>query len=343
MKHYVGLDVSMEETSVCVLNEAGETVFTGKVLSTPEAIADLVRERAPVAVRVVLETGPLSTWHWHELKAMGIPVVCLDARHAQAVLSCQVNKTDANDALGLARLARTGWYREVRVKSMSSHHARSLLAAREQLVKVRRDLENQIRGLLKTFGFLIGKVATRRYEARVQALLEEAPALEDFIVPLLTARKTVWRELEGFDKRVRDLARENAPCQHLMQCPGIGPVTALAYASAIDDPSRFAKSSSVGAYFGLTARRYQSGEIDRAGRISKCGDGMVRSLLYEAANALLTRVKKFCPLKAWGMRLMKRIGARKAKVAVARKLAVIMHRMWTDGTDFRWSNGEASA
>ena len=338
MKHYVGLDVSMEETSVCILDEAGEMVYTGKVSSTPEAIAALVGKRSPDAVRVVLETGPLSTWHWHELRALGVPVICLDARHAQAVLSCQVNKTDTNDALGLARLAHSGWYREVRVKSMQSHHVRSLLSARGQLVKMRRDLENQIRGLLKTFGLLIGKVAVGRYEARVQALLAEAPALEDVIGPLLSARRTVLREVEGFNKRVLALARDSAACRHLMQCPSIGPVTALAYNAMIDNPARFKKSSSVGAYIGLTARRYQSGEIDRAGRISKCGDAMVRSLLYEAANVLLTRVKKSCPLKTWGLRLMKRIGARKAKVAVARKLAVIMHRMLVDGADFRWSN-----
>lgn len=342
MKHYVGLDVSLEETSVCVMDEAGETVFKGKVASTPEAIEAAVRRRAPQAERVVFESGPLSTWHWHGLKALGVPVVCLDARQAKAALSGRINKTDANDADGLAQLARTGWYREVRVKSMISHHDRSLLAARSQLVKAKRDLENQMRGFLKTFGLLIGKVGVARFEARVRCLLEEVPALADVIEPLLAVRTVVRRELDALTKWVTDLVREKAACRRLMGCPGIGPVTALAYASAIDDPARFSKSSSASAYLGLTPRRYQSGEIDRAGKISKCGDAMVRSLLYEAANALLTRVKRWSSLKAWGMRLVKRIGARKAKVAVARKMAVILHRMWMDGSDFRWGKETAA-
>ncbi len=343
MKYYVGLDVSLEETSVCVMNGSGRTVFKGKVASTPEAIEAVIARRAPGAVRVVLESGPLSTWHWHGLRALGIAVVCLDARQAKAALSGRVNKTDAGDAEGLAHLARTGWYREVRVKSMASHHDRSLLAARDRLVRMKRDLENQMRGLLKTFGLLIGKIGRAGFAARVGGLLKEVPALLDVIEPLLAVRGVVCRELDALTKRVTDLAREKAACRHLMGCPGIGPLTALAYASVIDDPTRFAKSRSAGAYLGLTARRYQSGEIDRGGKISKCGDAMVRSLLYEAANVLLTRVKRWSPLKAWGLRLVKRIGARKAKVAVARKMAVILHRMWVDGSDFRWSNKQMAA
>jgi len=160
---------------------------------------------------------------------------------------------------------------------------------------------------------------------------------------LLAVRAVVRRELDALTKRVMVLAGESRACRILVRCPGIGPVTALAYASVIDDPARFARSSSAGAYLGLTSRRYQSGEIDRAGRISKCGDAMVRSLLYEAAHVLLTRVTRWSPLKAWGMRLMKRVGAKKAKVAVARKMAVILHRMWMEEADFRWSNKEVAA
>ena len=343
MKQYVGLDVSLEATSVCVMDEAGVIVFQGKVASTPEALARVVRERAPGSERVVLESGPLSTWHWHGLKSLGVAVVCLDARQAKAALSCHVNKTDANDAEGLAQLARTGWYREVRVKRLQSHHDRSLLAARGQLVKTRRDLENQMRGLMKTFGLLLGKVGAAGFEGRVGELLAEVPALCDVIEPLLAVRAAVCRQLDALSGQVRALARTSRACRILMTCPGIGPVTALAYVSAIDDPTRFAKSSSAGVYLGLTSRRYQSGEIDRAGRISKCGDGMVRSLLFEAAHVLLTRVTRWSALKAWGMRLMKRIGAKRAKVAVARKMAVILHRMWMEETDFRWSNKEVAA
>lgn len=343
MKHYVGLDVSMEETTVCVMDGSGGIVFRGRVLSTPAAIAALLGDKAPGLERVVLEAGSLSTWHWHGLRGLGIPVVCVDARHAKAALSMQVNKTDANDAVGLAQLARNGWYREVQVKSMASHHGRSLLAAREQLGRTKRALENQMRGLMKTFGLLVGKVGRGGFEARVRDLLVGAPAVAEVIEPLLAARAAVRRELDGLTKRVMALARESAACRVLMRHPGIGAITALAYSSVIDDPRRFAKSASVGAYLGLTPRRYQSGEVEWTGRISKCGDTMVRSLLYEAANVLLTRTTKWSALRSWGLRLKKRAGAKKAKVAVARKMAVALHRMWMDDADFRWSNKEAAA
>ena len=342
MTHYVGLDVSMEVTSVCVLDGDGELVWRGIASSTPEAIAAVVAERAPDAVRVVLESGPLSHWHWHGLRALGVPVVCIDARHAHGVLSARLNKTDANDAEGLAQLARSGWYREVLVKSGHAHHDRALLAARERLVKMKRDIENQVRGHLKVFGLLIGKVASGGYEARVRELTADAPALAAVMAPLLAVRRTLLREYNVLHKQLLAVVKESAVCRLLMSHPGIGPVTSLAFAAVVDEPARFAKSSSVGAYLGLTSRRWQSGEVDWSGRISKRGDGMVRSLLYEAANVLLSRVKRNCPLKAWGLRLKKRIGARKAKVAVARRMAVNLHRMWLDGTDFDWGAGAAT-
>lgn len=343
MKHYAGLDVSMEETAVWVLDEAGGSVFRGSVSSTPEAIASLLCRKAPGLSRVVLEAGPLSTWHWHELLALGVPVVCVDARHAKAALSMRVNKTDANDAEGLAQLARHGWYREVQVKSLASHCDRSLLAARAQLMKTRRALENQTRGLLKTFGLLVGKVGEKGFETRVRELIADAPMLAGVFEPLLAVRAVTCRELDAMTRRVIALARASAACRILMRMPGIGAINALAFASTIDDPRRFAHSADVGAYLGLTPRRYQSGEVDRSGRISKCGDAMVRSLLFEAANVLLTRVKRPSALKAWGMRLAKKAGAKKAKVALARKMATILHRMWMDDADFRWSGKQMEA
>lgn len=343
MKQYVGLDVSLEETSLCVVNESGDVVFRGRVASTPEAIERAVRSKAPAAERVVLEAGPLSTWLWHELRAAGLPVVCADARHAKAALKMQVNKTDDNDAEGLARIAHSGWYREVRVKSLRSHFERSLLGARARLVKTRCDLDNQVRGLLKTFGLKVGRAGGRRFAARVRELSETVPMLAEVIEPLLAVRETVLIQTAALDKRLVAIVRDDERCRLLMTAPGVGAVTALAFAAAIDDPTRFKRSSSVGAYLGLTPRRHQSGQVDRAGRVSKCGDRMVRGLLYEAAGVLLTRVARWCPLKAWGMRLAKRIGARKAKVAVARKLAAILYRMAVDGTPFRWTAKEVSA
>ena len=293
--------------------------------------------------KVGFETGPLAVWHWHELRQLGLPVACLDARHAKAALSCQINKTDRNDALGLAQLVRMGWYREVQVKSYGSHYVRAALRVRALLVRSRCDFENQVRGLLKIFGV--------RLEALVAALLK--------------VRETIVEQIASLDAGLQRVAEGSITIRRLMTVPGIGktgrkglakrmaelleaqpelgPITALAFASAIDDPSRFRKASSVGAYFGLTPRRYQSGEIDRPGRVSKAGDGMVRRCLFEAAVVLLRRVGGWSPLKAWAVRLSKRIGWRRAVVALARKLAVILHCVWVDGTEFWWTRDKATA
>ncbi len=343
MEQYVGLDVSLKETSICVVDGSGEIVCETSVGTTPETIAKFIEKRAPSAVRVGLESGLLSTWLWHGLRALDVPVVCLDARHAASALKMQVNKTDRNDAAGLAQIVRTGWYREVEVKSLACHEVRAVLLARSRLVASRRDLENQMRGLLKPFGLLVGKVRGKGFEGRVRELIADAPAMAEVIDALLLARRTLCTQVARLDVRVRMLAQTIAPCRRLMTVPGVGPITALAYVTVIDDPGRFRKGRSVGAYLGLTPRRYQSGEVDRAGRISKCGDGLVRTLLFEAAGVLLTRVQRMSPLKAWGLRLAKRIGAKKAKVAVARKLAVILHCMWTDGTEFWWTKEDVRA
>jgi transposase len=337
---YVGLDVSLEETSVCVVDGAGKIMWKGKCTSTPEAIAEILRRQAPHAVRIGLESGPLSTWHWHALRDMGFAVVCLDARQAKAALSMQINKTDANDAYGLAQVVRTGWFREVEVKSWDSHLTRAQLTTRAQLVAMRRDIVNQVRGLLKTFGFILGKVGGAALPVRVRELTAEHAGVATIAEALLAVWERLGEQIEKLDRKVLQQARDNPVCRRLMTIPGVGPITAMSFTTVIDDPARFAKSSSVGAYLGLTPKQYQSGEVDWVGRISKCGDSLTRSYLFEAAGVLLTRVEKWCPLKAWGVRLAKRIGMKKAKVAVARKLAVIMHRMWVEGSEFRWSDKE---
>src|SRR6266576_2102453 len=303
MVHYVGLDVSLKQTSICVVNQLGSIVREGVVDSEPEAIAAFVRLNAPGAVRIGLETGPTATWLWTELKQLGLPVICIDARHARAVLKMQINKSDRNDAAGIARIMQTGWFKEVRVKDVVSHSVRALLASRALLVKIKRDLENQIRGLLKNVGLVIGRAKFNVFAVRAEELIEDRPEL----------------------------------------IAVVGPITALCFKATIDDPTRFKRSRSVGAYVGLTTRRHASGETEWTGRISKCGDAMLRSYLFEAAGVLLTRVPKWSALKVWGMRLAKRNGLQKAKVAVARKLAVIMHRMWIDLTEFNWSKKEVAA
>ncbi len=343
MELYVGMDVSLKETSICVVDDSGEIVSEGTVISEPEALAGFIREKAGGAKRIGLETGPTTTWLWHALRALGLPVICIDARHAKAALSMQINKSDRNDALGLARIMQCGWYKEVQVKSVTCHEIRAVLSSRAQLVKIKRDLENQIRGLLKNLGLRIGKAGGHVFSHRVEELVADQSLLKEAVRPLLAVRESVRREIADLHRKLLDLAREDEDIRRSMTVPGIGPITALAFHSAIDDPTRFRRSRSVGAYVGLTPRRYASGEVDWSGRISKCGDRMVRTYLFEAAGVLLTRVPKWCKLKAWGHRLWKRIGFKKAKIAVARRLAVILHRMWRDRTDFIWSSKEAAA
>jgi transposase len=336
MEHYVGLDVSLEETSICVLDQSGSVVFEGTAPSRPESIAGVLRRRAPNSIRITFETGSLANWLWHELKVLGFPVLCIDARHAHAALSMRINKSDLNDARGLAELARMGWYREAKVKSMESRQARALLIARCKLIDIRRDIENQMRGLFKGLGIVLGRAGSRVLSARIVAVLRQAIHLRPLIEPLLAAHAAIVAQVAKYDVQVKALTRSDEVVRRLTTVPGVGPVTALAFKSTVDDPGRFKNAGDVGAYLGLTPRRYQSGELDRIGRISKRGDRLTRSYLYEAANVLLKVVRRGSPLKNWGLKLSKRIGAKKAKVAIARKIATIMHCIWVDGTQFEW-------
>jgi transposase len=341
MEQYVGLDVPLEETSVCVLAQSGEVVFEGSVPSRPAAIAKLLQRHAPNASRIAFETGSLSNWLWHELRALGFPVCCLDARHAKAALSMRMNKSDRNDARGLAEIVRMGWYREARVKTMESRQVHALLTARAKLVDLRRDIENQMRGLLKSLGIILGKAGPKTIAGKIGAVLREALHLRPLIEPLLAAHAALVSQVLRYDDQLAELAKSNQTVRRLMTVPGVGPITALAFVSTVDDPRRFKRASDVGAYLGLTPRRYQSGELDRTGRISKRGDRLTRYYLFEAANVLLKVVRRGSPLKSWGLKLAKRIGPKKAKVALARKLAVILHCMWTDGTEFNWGKESA--
>jgi transposase len=342
-QQYVGLDVSLETTAVCVIDEAGGVIWRGKCASTPDGITAAVQTYAPAAVRVGLETGQLSNWLTLNLRRRGLPVLCLDARHAKAALSMQINKTDANDALGLAQIVRTGWYREVAVKSMDAHTLKMLLVARSQLVSQRQTVANTIRGLLKTFGLVIARGASGLFPVRVRAQLVGNDVLAAIIEPMLIVWQALREQIATFDRQILVRAQADTAARHLMTIPGVGVVVALAYTAVIDDPTRFRRSASVGAYLGLTPRRYQSGEVDHGGHISKCGDGLLRAYLFEAATVLLSRDLRASALKAWGLALAKRVGMRRAKVAVARKLAVIMHRVWSDRSEFRWSETKAAA
>jgi len=334
-RFYSGLDVSKDETAVCIRSEDGRTLLTAKVATDPDAISGCLVGSSLNIVCVVMETGRMSNWLYHELERRGVPIVCVDARQAHAVLSQMHNKTDANDAAMLADLARTGFYRKVVVKSPLAQERRALLRAREVSIKTRMNVENTIRGLLASFGVRLPK-HLRTFEARVRDALESAPTLTDIILPLLHLRTEALRQAAQLTKAMLKHAREDDACRRLMTIPGVGAVSAVTFAATIDDPTRFQRSRSVGAYIGLTSRRYQSGEIDYGGRISKRGDRLLRTVLYEAANSLLCRVKSGAGdgLKKWAAALKQRTSHKKAVVALARKLAVIMHAIWKDGTEF---------
>jgi transposase len=314
------------------------------VATCPETIAQWLAKNAAGLVRVGMETGPLAVWLWNELHAKGVPVVCIDARHANAALKMRANKTDRNDAAGLAQIVRTGWFKQVRIKTRSSYEIRSLLAAREVLVRIRVQLENEIRGLLRTFGVLFGKAAggfARRAREIVAGELDASPSMRLVVESLMQARLAILDRIKVLDRQVLTTARTEATARLFMSAPGVGAITALSVASAFDDAARFKRSSSAGAYLGLTPRRYESGEVSRNGRISKHGNKLTRKHLYEAATTLLTRTTRSSRLKAWGLRLAKACGFKKARVAVARKLAVILHAMWKTKTTFRWSEAAA--
>jgi transposase len=333
MGEYIGLDVSLKETAVSIRRD-GTRVWRGKCPSDPRLLAQVIRKRSPSAERVVFETGPLSVWFYHALSAEGLPAICIDARHAKAALDMAPNKTDAHDADELAQLAEVGFYREVRVKGYASMLTRTLVAARTRLIRITTELSNQIRGLMKTFGLVVPSGRGGRFEANVRSLLADHEELARIILPLLEAWRGMRVRAAELSRQLLAGARHSQACRLLMSIPGIGAVTATAFTSAVEDPANFKTSRSVGAWLGLTTRRYQSGEVDYDGHISRRGDAHLRGLLYEAATVILTRTHADSRLRDWGLKLRDKIGFKRAAVAVARKLAVIMHAMLKSGETF---------
>ena len=333
MEEYIGLDVSMKDTAVSIRRD-GKRIWRGKCASDPAVIADLLRKHAPSAKRVIFETGPLSVWFYHALCAEGLPAICIDARHAKAALDMAANKTDANDADGLAHLAEVGFYREVRVKGFDSMLTRTLVSARTRLVRITTELSNQIRGLMKTFGLVVPAGKGSKFDEHVRALLVDQKDLAAIVLPVLEAWRSMRLRAAELGRQLIADARKSEACQLLMSIPGVGTVTATSFTTAIEDPNNFKKSRSVGAWLGLTTRRYQSGQVDYDGHISRRGDRHVRSLLYEAATVILTRSSAESGLRTWGLALKERLGFKRAAVAVARKLAVTMHAMLRSGEMF---------
>ncbi len=335
MNHYAGIDVSLECSSVCVVEANGKIVREAKVVSEPEALLAWFRSSGLELERIGLEAGPLSQWLFAAMKAAGLAVELLETRHVRKAFETMPVKSDRNDARGIAQLMRLGWFRPVHCKSVGAQEARSLLTARKLVQSKLRDVENSLRGILRGFGLKVGKTTERGFAGRIKELVAGHPHLQMIADALLAVHAVLRKEFAAFEKQVRKMARSETRARLLMSTPGVGPIVALTYASAIDDPGRFKSSKQVGAHFGLTPKKHQSGETDYTGRISKIGDGSVRTALYEAAHIMLTKPVKGCSqLKSWAMRIKRRAGMSKAKVALARRLAVIMHRMLADRTPF---------
>ncbi|RJT22399.1 IS110 family transposase [Mesorhizobium waimense] len=337
MRHYAGLDVSVKETAICIVDEIGAVCREVKVRSHPEDLARVLKDPAWRLERVGLEAGPLSQWLFSGLAAASLPVICIETRHTKAFLKAQPNKSDRIDARGIAQMMRVNLFRPVHVKTLTNQKRRALLTARNLLQEKAIAIENDIRGLLRNFGLKVGMVGVVKFAVRIRELTEDMPDLAEIIEPLLDARDKLRQNFAALHRKLLAIVRDDEVCRRLMTTPGVGPVVALAYTATIDIPARFRNSKAVGAILGLTPVLNESGESRRVGRISACGDGMMRTLLYEAAQVLLTRVAKWSWLKAWAVKVARRRGRQKAVVALARRLAVIMHRMWTDGTPFRWT------
>ena len=335
MNHYAGIDVSLECSSVCVVDANGKILREAKVASEPEALIIWFHSLGFSLERIGLEAGPLSQWLFAAMKADGFAVELLETRHVRKAFEAMPVKSDRNDARGIAQLMRLGWFRPVHCKSMSAQETRAVLTARKLVQSKLHDVENSLRGILRGFGLKVGKTTEREFAGRIEALVVGHPQLRVIANALLAVREVLRKEFAAFENQIRKLARSDAQTRLLMSTPAVGPIVALTYASAIDDPARFKSSKQAGAHYGLTPKKHQSGETDYTGRISKIGDGSVRTALYEAAHVMLTRPLKGCSkLKSWAMRIAKRAGMSKAKVALARRLAVIMHRMLADGTPF---------
>jgi len=334
MNHYAGIDVSLERSNVCVVNASGKVVWEAKIESEPQALIAWFRSLGVTLERIGLEAGPLSQWLYAAMKEAGLAVELLETRHVRNAFKTMPVKTDRKDARGIAQLVRVGWFRPVHCKSMEAQEMRAMLTVRKLLQTKLHDVEMSLRGILRGFGLKVGRVTPRRFEARIKELVSSHPSLQTVAEALLAARAVLLCEFNKFEKQVRSIARVDANARLLMSAPGVGPVVSLSYISGIDDPTRFKSSKAVGPHFGMTPKKYQSGETDVTGRISKIGDASVRTALYQAAHIILTKPVKGGPLKSWAARLAKRAGMQKAKVALARKLAVILHRMLVDGKPF---------
>lgn len=341
VKHYIGLDVSMKETSICIVNEKGKVIYEGKEKTDPSLLTNHIQKKNLMIDKIAMESGSLSHYLITEMKKLGLLVTCVDARQMSKVLSIKINKTDRNDARGIAEALRCGYYREVALKSQKNVETNTVLGSRRMLVQQKVSLKNGIRGFLKTYGISVSVKGKRNFIQKVREVLEEQPAyIQKSIEALLISFEKLDHAITDLEKMIKELAKEDEDVKLLITVPGVGILTALSFKVAIDDPSRFKDSRQVGAYLGMTPKQYSSGEMHRQGGISKCGNSAVRSLLVESGVVMLTRTKVWCKPKAWAFKLARKKGTKKASVALGRKLAVIMHRMLVTREKFHLGDQE---
>ena len=334
MKLFVGLDVSLAKAAICVISEHGKIMKEAQVASEPEELVRWVREQEGTIAAIGLEAGPLSQWLHRGMSAAGLDVVLMETRQVKGALKAMPIKTDRRDAEGIARLLHMGWFRPVHCKSISAQEVRAVLGARKAIQQAMLSLEMSLRGLLRNFGLKVGAISRGRYEHRIRELAEGNPMLEAATWPMLRARASLRQELAGLERRVRQLAQDDPVCRRLMSMPGVGAVVALSYRSAVDDPSRFTSSKKVGPWVGMTPSRNQSGERDVSGGITKAGDVNLRRALCQAATVMMHRGRSTW-LRTWAAQVARRRGAKRAMVALARRMSVILPRMWVDDADFR--------
>ncbi len=337
MAYYAGLDVSMKTTSIAIVNEKGEICFETICETDPTILNKTIHDSGFVCEKIGIESGCISFWLIEELKKLALPAICIESRQMAAIIALKVNKTDRNDARLIANAMRCNLYKEVFHKTKESIEIGLQMGARRVLVDTRTKLKNSIRGFLKAYGIRLGAVSHQKFCETVRCSLQDkAECVKEAIEGLLKSYEEVGRNIDLAEQALEKLSKADPVIALFESIPGVGTITALTYKAVIDNPYRFTEPRNIGAYLGLTPNQYSSGETVKQGGISKCGCAELRTLLVECAIVILTRTRGWTKLKAWGLKIMKRSGLNKAAAAVARKLAIIMLRMWQEGKAFIW-------
>ncbi len=337
MSYYAGLDVSMKDTSIAIVNTQGKIVFETMCKTDPEVIAKTLNDSKFIFEKIGIESGCISFWLIEELKRLSLKAICIESKQMATIIALKINKTDRNDARLIADAMRCNLYKEVYLKTKKSVDVSLQMGARRTLVDVRTKLKNSTRGFLKAYGIRLGGISHVKFSEGVRRAVKNCEqGVQVAVEGLLNSYEEVCKSIESAEKEIEKLCKTDPVIELFESIPGVGTITALTYKAVIDDPFRFTDPRDVGAYLGLTPNQYSSGDTVKQGRISKCGSGELRTLLVECATVILTRTSGWTKLKAWGLKIMRKSGLKKAAAAVARKLAIIMLRMWQEKKGFIW-------